>query len=273
MGNLRHCSMVIILLLGTFLASAAMADTQFRMMTLQYRFAQDILPVIEPMVGADGSVRAIDNHLMVTATPERLSQIEALISQLDVARRNLRITVSHAADVQSQQHGIGVQAGGRVGDVEVQLPRGARDGVHIDLDDRSAQYGSANTEFLTVMDGERAFIRVGQSVPYTQQWVALSRRYLRAQQTVEFRDITTGFAVRPRYIGDQVELEITPRIARLDQAGFVDFEELGTVVRVSPGEWFDLGGSMQNRDEISREILSSGQSRESRISKLRIKVD
>jgi type II secretory pathway component GspD/PulD (secretin) len=128
-------------------------------------------------------------------------------------------------------------------------------------------------EFLTVLDGERAFIRVGQSVPYTQQWVYLTSRYINIQQTIEFQDITTGFAVRPRYIGEQVELEITPRIARLNQTGFIDFEELSTVVIVKPGEWFDLGGNMQNRDDVSREILSISRGGNRQKSNLKIRVD
>lgn len=261
------------LLLAPFsLAKLALAE-QFKMITLQYRFAQDVLPMIEPMVGPNGSVRAIDNHLIISTSPDRLTQIEAIISQLDVARKNIRITISHASDTQFQQRGAGVTARGRIGDVEIATPRNARDGVHIDLQDRSGSYSNMGSEFLTVLDGERAFIRVGQSVPYTQQWVYLTRRYVNIQQTVEFQDITTGFAVRPRYVGEQVELEVTPRIARLNQAGFIDFEELSTIVIVSPGEWFDLGGNMQNRDDVSREILSVLRGANSQNSSLKIRVD
>jgi hypothetical protein len=261
------------LLFSPLAAGNLLAADQFKMITLQYRFAQDILPMIEPMVGPSGSVRAIDNHLLVSTSPDRLSQIETVISQLDVARKNVRITVSHASDIQVEQRGVGVTGRGRVGNVEIITSRGARDGINIDLQDRNSNYSSTGSEFLTVVDGERAFIRVGQSVPYTQQWVYLTNRYVNIQQTVEFQDITTGFAVRPRYIGEQVELEITPRIARLSQAGFIDFEELSTVVIVRPGDWFDLGGNMQNRDDVSREILSINRGGNRQNSSLKIKVD
>lgn len=62
----------------------------------------------------------------------------------------------------------------------------------------------------------------------------------------------------PRYIGDEVELEVTPKISRLNQAGAIEFEQLSTIVRVRPGQWFDLGGTLQARDAVSRAILSSG---------------
>lgn len=273
MNRISYRIIAFSMLLGIVLSVSAMAADQFKMITLQYRFAQDVLPMIEPMVGPTGTVRAIDNHLMISASPDRLSQIEALLSQIDVARKNVRITVSHSADVQTQQRGAGISGRIRSGDVEISTSPRAERGINIDLTDRSAAYSNAGSEFLNVIDGERAFIRVGQSVPYTQQWVTLTRRYVNVQQTVEFQDITTGFAVRPRYIGDQVELEITPRIARLNQSGFIDFEELSTIVRVSPGQWFDLGGNMQHRDDVSREILNTRLGSSSQNSSLKIRVD
>jgi type II secretory pathway component GspD/PulD (secretin) len=261
------------MLLNPLAAGYLAAADQFKMITLQYRFAQDILPMIEPMVGPTGSVRAIDNHLFVSTSPDRLAQIEAIISQLDIARKNVRIMVSHASEAEAERRGIDVTGRGRVGNAEIMTTRDARDGINIDLQDRDSVYSSMGNEFLTVLDGERAFIRVGQSVPYTQQWVYLTSRYINIQQTIEFQDITTGFAVRPRYIGEQVELEITPRIARLNQTGFIDFEELSTVVIVKPGEWFDLGGNMQNRDDVSREILSISRGGNRQKSNLKIRVD
>jgi type II secretory pathway component GspD/PulD (secretin) len=123
------------------------------------------------------------------------------------------------------------------------------------------------------MDGASAFIRIGQSVPFTQQWAVFSQRYAHVAQTTEFQEITTGFAVTPRYVGDEVEVEVTPRIARLNSGGRIDFEELSTRVRVKPGQWFDLGGTMQGRDEVSRAIMGSGFNTSSRSTGLMIRVD
>ena len=250
-----------------------MAAEQFRMITLQYRLARDVLPVIEPMVGINGSVRAIDNHLLISASPEQLVQIETVIARLDVMRQNVRITVSHASDLQLQQRGAAVSGRASAGDVEVVVPPAVGDGVGLQVYDSNTRSHDTGTEFLTVLEGEQAFIRIGQIVPFTQRWILLTRRYAIVQDSVEFQDITTGFAVRPRYMGDQVELEITPRIARWNQAGFIDFEELSTGVRVEPGEWFDLGSTMQDRDEVSYAILAGEQRDERRNTTLRIKVD
>lgn len=252
---------------------ALSAETEFRMVTLQHRFAEDIVPAIEPMVGENGSVRAIDNHLMITATPERLAAINEIISKLDVQRKNLRITVSHEDKMQANSRSADISGSVRSGDVEIRVPGKARKGVAVDIAGHESEASMRGSEFLTVLDGERAFIRVGQSVPFTQQWLSLTQRYATLQQITEYHDITTGFAVRPRSAGGQVEVEITPRIARLNSAGFVDFTELTTVVRATPGEWLDIGGIMQNRDEISRAILSGEHGKSRRNSSLRIKIE
>ncbi|MCB5184828.1 nodulation protein NolW [Methylobacillus gramineus] len=272
---------LLIMLLFTAYAEAAGLD--FKMITLQHRFPQDLIPAVEQLVGSEGTVSAIDNHLVVRATPERMQAIEDMVARLDTARRNLRITISHDNNVQSTDSQVGVNGRGRIGNVEIGTIDGSQEhpgprrqegtGFNIDLNRSQNESSRSGQEFVSVMDGERAFIRVGQSVPYTQQWVLLTQRYIQLQQTTEFHDITTGFAVRPKFIGGQVELEVTPRIARLNERGFIDFEELSTVVRVAPGEWLDLGGVMQGRDQVSREILSQGQYSAGKSTQLRIRVD
>ncbi len=258
------------------LSHAVQAATQFKMFTLQYRFAQDVLPVIESMVGPDGKVSALDNHLMITATPDQLAAIEQVLAKLDVARKTMRITVSHDDMLDSERSAVGARGQGRVGDVTVGVgaPRPSREnGIDVEIDQGSRRYTASGSQFVSVTEGEQAFIRVGQSVPYTQQWISLTQRHIHIQQGTQFQDITTGFAVRPRAIGQEVELQIMPRIARPGVGGVVDFQDLQTTVRVLPGQWFDLGGTMQTRDEVSRTILNQRSSSGERQQKLMIRVD
>ena len=69
------------------------AETEFKIITLQHLFARDLLPIIEPMVGADGAANGMNNQLIVRANPERMREIEATVASLDVARVNRKITV------------------------------------------------------------------------------------------------------------------------------------------------------------------------------------
>jgi hypothetical protein len=53
----------------------------------------------------------------------------------------------------------------------------------------------------------------------------------------------------------------------------VEFQELATTVRVAPGEWFNLGGTMQGRDEVSRAILARGTGKTENTSQLWVLIE
>lgn len=263
---------------NTVLTPQVLAATEFKIITLQHRFAEDILPSIQPLVGSEGTASGIQNQLIIRASAENMAAIEQVIASLDVLRQNLKITVSRQNNLQNARDGFTVNGRKRFGNVEIgtgttRSTRPINEGVQIGIENNQSNSRTNSNQFINVIDGKRAFIRVGQSVPFTQEWVTLSRRYLSVQKTTEFVDVTTGFAVRPRSIGNQIEVEITPRIAQLNKSGFIDFEELTTVVRVMRGEWLNIGGIMSQKDEVSRAILSKQSSRQSQDNQLSILVE
>ena len=265
--------MVVLAYLLSSLSSLA-GQNELKLITLKHRFAEELLPMVQPLVGPQGTANATSNILIVRATPERLVEVEQVVSQLDVAKRNIRIEVSHGSKLQEKNRSLSASAQGKVGDTDVSFGSPDRQNrAQVRIDQGSTRSSKRLNQYLTVMDGASAFIQVGESIPYTQQWTVLAQRYASVRQTTQFYDITTGFAVVPRYIGDEVELTITPRIAQANARGSVDFETLSTQVRVKPGEWFDLGGGMRSRDEVSSTILSSGVDGSSESSSLMIKVD
>ena len=252
------------------------AATEFKIIDLQYRFVEDVLPIIQPLAGNDGAVTGMQNHLIIRASPEKMREIEQVIATLDVIRQNFKITVNLQNNLQTTQDGVDINGRKQIGNIKMgtsKYPRDSKDGIQLEIESRKNNTKNSSNQFINVLDGGSAFIRVGQSVPFTQEWLLLTRHYIRAQQTIEFIDISTGFIVRPRSIGNQIELEIIPRIAQLNQQGFIDFEELSTVVRANKGEWLNLGGIMQQKDEISRTILSPHSYGQSQNNELSIKID
>ncbi len=275
MKNLLVLSLLMSLSLFVRMASA---ETEFKIFTLQHRFASDLLPTIFPMVGADGTASGIDNQLIIRAGPERMREIETLVTQMDAARVNRRISVSTSNNIQSQQQRTEASGKVKIGRVIVGNDgRGQNSNRpntgNIDIERNTSNTQHSSNQFINVLDGERAFIRVGQLVPFTQEWVTITRQYIQVDRLTDWQEVVTGFAVRPRTLGNEVELEITPRIARLNNQGFIDFEELTTVIRVPLGNWVDMGGTMQQNDEVSRKILGNQRSASQQNSSLSVKVD
>lgn len=281
--SLAKLSVMLALINLTFLSLIsfsliAQAETEFKIITLQHRFADDLLPTITPMVGADGTATGIQNQLILRASPERMRDIEAIVESLDVTRVNRRITVSNSNHTESQQNRTEASGTIRRGNVTISNDRGSNDRRapntgRIDIERNTSSISRNSNQFINVLDGERAYISNGQIVPFTQEWISLTRRYVQIERFTDWREITTGFAVRPRTIGNQIELEITPRISNLNNQGFIDFESLTTTIRVSLGDWVNIGGTMQNNDEISRKILGLQSTSNSQNSNINIKVE
>jgi hypothetical protein len=250
------------------------AETIFKIITLQHRFASDLLPTISPMVGVDGTATGMQNQLILRASPERMHDIEAIVESLDVARVNRRITVSNINSIETQQNRTEASGTIRKSNVTISNDRRAiPNSGRVDIERNTSNTYRNSNQFINVLDGERAYISNGQIVPFTQEWISLTRHYVQIERFTDWREITTGFAVRPRTIGNQIELEITPRISRLNNQGFIDFESLTTTIRVGLGDWVNISGTMQNNDEISRKILSLQSTSNNKNSNINIKVE
>jgi type II secretory pathway component GspD/PulD (secretin) len=264
------------------LASASAHAKEARVIQLQHRFAADVIPVIRPLLGPDDVVTGMDSRLIVRTSDARLREIEKLLAQIDTVQRQYRISVRQlgGSDTAHTQAGISGEIGG--GDVRIRLPRTSsngtviyKKGVRIEAEQTRTRADTDTTQFITVLDGTHAFIRVGQSVAQVQRLLAVSGNQLVLSQGVSYRDIATGFDVEPRAHGETVELRITPQLARLQEltTGLVDFQRYATTVTARPGEWIDLGGLSGNGSDVRRAILSGASDEHSERHTVMIKVD
>lgn len=258
------------LLISMYLVSFSLqaAELDFRMIPLQHRFPQDILPAVQRVVGPEGSVSAMDYHLVVRATPEDMAVVEALVERLDAIQRNMHVTISH------EEHPADMDVNGNytVNDVDVaqMAGEGENEPASIELHSTDMHTGK---RFLTVQDGEQIFICINKQTALNPQWEELITQYLTEEQTVALDEFATGFAVRFRYISNEIEVEVTPRIVRQYDFHDIDFEDISSIFRVERGQWLDLNEVMWNHDQVSREILFQHQYAGSRNKPLQIKVD
>jgi hypothetical protein len=264
--------MKILFALLLSISLSAFAQTELRVFTLQHHFAKDLYSVITPLVGEEGTVTGMNNQLIVRATPAQLLEIESVIAAMDVPRANRKITVASNRNQQSTYNNTELSGNVNIGNVTIgNRQRGQ--GASIDVTRQQNQSSQKSQQFIQVVDGHRAFIQVGTLVPFTQDWLLITKRYTQITRTTDWLEVSTGFAVSPRTIGNQVEVEVTPRITNLRSQQSIDFETLTTVVRVNLGEWINIGQTMQQRDDVSRKILGSQSGNFEDKSNLSIRVD
>ena len=242
-------------------AVPARAEAALEVIPLHYRTAEEVIPVLRPMLAPEGTLSGFKGQLIVRTTPENLAEIKRILASLDSAPRQLLITVRQDADLDRQRSTAEVSGniGGKNARVIVPPASRGRNGGSVVLregDNRIRAHvlesGSAgtdrNTQTLRVLEGREAFIRTGQSVPVRGRQV--TRTVVGGQvveqvvDTTQYRDVTTGFYVRARVSGDRVVLEVSPQRETLSQdiRGGVNVQRVVTTVSGRLGEWMELGG-------------------------------
>lgn len=242
------------------LACLAQAD-EIEVVSLKYRTAEQVIPVLRPLVEPGGAVTGMQSTLVIRGSRRAIDNVRQALAALDRMPRRLMIQVRQDTGVDAAQSGIGVGgvigSGGANVEGRVYSSRGASD-------ERVSQT-------VQVLEGNPAYITVGQSVPVVTRstTTVFGGAVIGGQvaDNVQYRDVATGFSVVPRLSGDRVVLDINPQRQSLEPPGgpfagpqgqpVVRTQSAATTVSGKLGEWIDLGGMVQDERRGERGILSS----------------
>ena len=242
----------IVLLMSA--SALTFAQDSVEIIVLKYRTAEQLIPIVQPLIGKDGALTGMQNKLIVRTTPSRMKDVKQVIASLDTQPRQLMITVRQnvARESLEQETSVYGTAGGRGG--RVTLPETTTEGgVRVEGGGGRNRLGgkvvstrdiedSRDSQQIRVLEGNQAFIRVGQSVPYTTQTVIQNGRHVTVTEGTTYRDVTSGFYVAPRVNGEQVTLDISPQRNTVGSSGSVNIQQATTTISGRLGEWIELGG-------------------------------
>lgn len=245
-------------LAGLMAALALAQQSVLEVITLRYRTADQIIPLLEPFIDRGGSLSGMQNQLIVRTSPANLAELRRIIDQVDARPRQLLVTVRQDVDLATARRetdlsgrvGIGDSAG-----IAVPGSRGRNEGLVVQggsgdtfvrgrIAARDVVASDANTQRVQVLEGNVAFIRIGQSVPVPSRQVVQTPYGTQVVESTQFRDLNTGFQVLPRVAGDTVTVEINPQRERPGRyPGTANVQGVSTVVSAPLGEWMEIGGT------------------------------
>ena len=252
---MRRIALAFVFLL---LAGAAQAQQQLEIINLKSRTADQVLPQLRPFVEPGGAISGMNNQIFIRASDANRRQIKELLAALDRPPRRLLISVRQDAD--STASARGGEVSGSVGSdrVRIESRRTIVGGAGVTVrsgddvlrgqvyDSRSA--GSERvSQQVQVVEGGRAYINVGTSVPVPLRQVVLTPGGAIVSDTVVYRDLGTGFTAEPQLSGDLVTLTISPTHDTPGSygPGSANVQRLTTTVSARLGEWMQIGGSVQ----------------------------
>ena len=256
----------------TCLSWAAYAQS-LEVIELKHRRAEEVIPVLQPLIEQGGALSGRDYTLFVRTSAANLAQVRSALQQIDREPKQFLVSVRRNADAEMQREGVGVSGTVQSGRVtgRVNETRG-RTGVTVRGTQGDIETSSGALSSVSVLEGSSAFIATGTSVPVVTTVIAGGGRRPWAGTSTEYRDLTSGFLVTPRVSGAGVVLDIEQRDERL-RNGTIQNQNLTTQISARVGEWIRLGGIDETSTSSQRGVLSRQYSTSSQAQSIWIKVD
>ncbi len=254
----------------------AHAQQEMEVIPLRHRTVDQVLPTLRPLVEPGGALSGMNDQLILRASRKNREEIKRALGALDRPARSLVIHVAQNREATQAQQGGAIY--GSVGNDNVRLiqPPGStvthtttgaggtvviRQGSSVvgatGVDTRSTR-SSSSEQSVRVVEGGRAFIQVGRSIPLPLRQVVVGPGGVMVSDSIVYRDLGQGFYAEPRLAGERVTLDISPFNDAPGPGGSVQTQRLSTTVSGRLGEWIELGGSGQQTSAQGQGALSVG---------------
>lgn len=259
---MRTLTGVVAMLFALLMAGSPRAEQNvLEVIALRHRPADQIVPVLRPLVAPGGMVTGMNDQLIIRTTPANLKELKQVLARIDVRPRRLIISVRQDADVDRSGGGAGVTVRGGEARARVYSSEGQR--------------GARISQQVQVVEGGQAFIRIGESTPvHTQQWVDTPYGP-RPVEADAYRDTDRGFMVVPHVIGDEVTLELSGAADMLTSrtSGASALQRVHTTVSGRLDEWIEVAGIGEEALGRDDEILASSRDARREARRVLLKVD
>ena len=170
-------ALISLLLFSLVLASPVVGQTKLEIIPLKNRLVEEVIPTIRSVLGKRGTVTGMQGQLIIRAHPQALQEVKGILSQIDAALKNLRITVKQGTRLRLNEEERSVTAEIPVGGnrrviigspgsdkliVENDLSEG---NLLVRLLDKKRQVDEIDTQTIMTIEGRAASIHIIKSIP------------------------------------------------------------------------------------------------------------
>lgn len=247
-ARLRALLAALVFVLATTGGATRLRAETLEAIPLQYRLAEELLPILRPLLPADAALTGTGDVLLVRADAATLQQLRDAVATLDRPPRQLLITVGQATTGTTDAASVRGSATIGTGDVQagVNGPPAPDAGARATVQARGDRIEVRDVASVRALEGRETWVALTTSRPFTSTSTIHDGRHGVTQvHTVGRQDARTGFFATPRLRGDHVVLEISPSQQRLGTRGgdaTLETRGLNTTVSGRLGEWIELGG-------------------------------
>ncbi len=257
----------VCVLLSSPLVSTS-AEMKVEVLTVYWRSAVDLVESVSMAKSERGKVvaAAATNSLIVRDYPQNIVAMRELLKELDLKRRQARISVSFIEKEQLEKLGVDIswQISGKGWSVG-NLPPGWSGGnaLAVSAGGEKGKIERGNRQNLLIMEGAEGSIFVGSEIPYAERLVSYSERERYVAVGTVFKVVGISFSVIPRVLDDNmVELQIVPRMSVINRdkgKSDIFFSKASTIVTLKNRESVLIAGNESESLSIVGIFLSGYQ--------------
>jgi len=239
--TMRLCLTLLVIMLT--LPGLSTAD-DMSIHVLERPDAPALVPVIEPLLPAGGSVRAYRGKLIVRTTEASMQELQSVLGGLEATPSTLIVHLRRQQGSSSQQGGIDTQVRGRIESGQAPVIQG-----EVRIGQQSRQQQRQDHYQIRTLSGYPANVSQGTLV-------ALSGGYY----GTTFAQLDQGIQVTPQLAADgSVVLQISQRFDQPASHNTARTQHSATTLRVTPGRWQPMG-SITVTQSGSRQSIGGYQS-------------
>ncbi len=261
------------LTLLAYIASSSFADDMLlKVFQINYRKAEEMEKTVQLLLSSEGriSVDKRTNSLIVKDYPENIRTVADFLKEQDRRPQQVKIKIKYVDEATLKRVGASVGWQYRGGHWAIGNIMSNKKGMNIDalLGAEKERQKVTGEQTLLVMSGSEGRIAVGRSIPYTDwfYWYTKNRGYMIKE--TKFKDVSTGFVVRPRVAGSNINIDIFPQISYFADGHMseVIYREASTTIICKNGETVLIGSSDTSSENIVGNILGGLQASKSEAS-------
>lgn len=245
MHPLPRLTCTLLICIACFSTTAFADETQ--VFELQAATLEEIMPLIKPFVGPEGTVTGMHNRLIVRTSPERMSEVRKILAEFDRAPRRLLIHLRDSAPTEAESEHIGLT----VKTPRVQIGETEKNSLSVKRYNTRSETRGQRT--LQTLEGQPTLISSGMLRPEVTRSGFVRGPGGGYETSVDYRPITTGFYARVQLLGERVRIEITSqRQSAIQGSRAIEHQEADTVVSGPLDQWLPLALiSEQRRSQSS----------------------
>lgn len=248
-------------------------QTSLEIIELHSHSTSEIIPVLKPLLDNNTAITGTGYQLIVRATPSKMAEIKALLTKLDQTPRSLIISVKHGTNLNLKELNTNINGQIKINDNEHSTNDNTR--IKLKINQTSARNDETDTYQVRVLEGNVAYIQTGKAIPIPERTVINNGQNVVTQDSIRYRNITSGFYALPRLRGKMVTIDISPKKETLGKhgAGVINTQSMHTSVSTKLGEWIDIGGVNEESHRESAGIIYKTRQRNENNYRIFIKID